>query len=333
MRSRTIFCVFLLCLTALRGQGQLASAPEPQPSSIVGIVTDPDESIIPDATIVVEDASGKDHHTGVSTSDGSFVITGLHPWIAYHVAVHATSFADWASTADMTLRPGQQWDLGEIKLAVGEVSTTVSAIQPEQLAIEQVKEEEKQRVFGIFPNFYTAYDPRVVPLSAKLKFNLALRASTDVATLGASAFLAGINQASGGSPNYVQGAKGYGQRFGAAYAQGATDIFLGGAILPSILHQDPRYFYQGEGSHTSRAWHAIRSPFWTRNDNGKWGFNYSSIGGDFATGALANVYYPPENRGVGLVFSTALTSIGGRIANALAQEFILSKFTKGKTAP
>jgi hypothetical protein len=333
MRNGTTLCVFLLCLIALRGQSQTVSAPEPQTGSIVGIVTDPDESVIPNATIVVEDASTNDRHTGISASDGSFLIEGLRPWIAYHVVIHAKSFADWSSSTSITLRPGQQWDLTEVKLAVAEVSTTVSAIQPEQLAIEQVKEEEKQRVLGIFPNFYTAYDPRIVPLSAKLKFSLALRASTDVATLGASAFLAGINQASDGSPNYVQGAKGYGQRFGAAYAVGATNIFLGGAILPAILHQDPRYFYQGTGSHRSRAWHAIAAPFWTRNDNGRWEFNYSSIGGDFATGALANTYYPPRNRGAGLVFSTALTSIGGRVANALAQEFILSKFTKGKTTP
>jgi hypothetical protein len=330
MRSNQIVCGLLFCLSTLYGHAQLASAPEPQPGSIIGTVNDLEDSIIPGATITVDGASPEDHHTGIAGSDGTFTVQGLHPYTAYRVVVRAQNFTDWTSPATITLRPGQQDELGPIKLAIGMVETTVSAIQPEELAIEQVKEEEKQRVLGIFPNFYTSYDPRVVPLSAKLKFNLAFRASTDVATFAASGLLAGINQASGGSPNYVQGAKGFGQRYGAAYTLTSTDILIGGAILPTLLHQDPRYFYQGTGTHRARALHAIASPFITKGDNAKWQFNYSSIGGDLAAGALANVYYPPSNRGVGLVFSTALTSIGGRVANALAQEFILSKFTKNK---
>ena len=34
---------------------------------------------------------------------------------------------------------------------------------------------------------------------------------------------------------------------------------IGGAILPSLLHQDPRYFYQGSGTKKSRALHALRT--------------------------------------------------------------------------
>jgi hypothetical protein len=80
--------------------------------------------------------------------------------------------------------------------------------------------------------------------------------------------------------------------------------------------------------------HALSSPIRAKGDNGKWQFNYSSIGGDLVSGALSNVYYPPSNRGPSLVFTTALTTTAGRMVNALAQEFILSKFTsRPKTAP
>jgi hypothetical protein len=57
--------------------------------------------------------------------------------------------------------------------------------------------------------------------------------------------------------DFQQGAKGYGQRFGAVAADGITDITIGGAILPSLLHQDPRYFYQGTGTTKSHLFHAI----------------------------------------------------------------------------
>jgi hypothetical protein len=140
------------------------------------------------------------------------------------------------------------------------------------------------------------------------------------------AFVAGLDQA-GTTPNYGQGAAGYGQRVGALYANGFTDIMIGGAILPSLLHQDPRYFYQGTGTTKSRFMHAISSPFIAKGDNGRWEPNYSSVGGDLATGAISNIYYPESNRGPGLVFVNAAITTGGRMANGLIQEFILRRFT------
>ncbi len=77
----------------------------------------------------------------------------------------------------------------------------------------------------------------------------------------------------------MQGAKGFGQRLGANYANGLTDIMIGGAILPSILHQDPRYFYQGTGTKKSRALHALSTRFICKGDNGLWQPNYSGLGG------------------------------------------------------
>ncbi|MDE1176865.1 MAG: carboxypeptidase-like regulatory domain-containing protein [Edaphobacter sp.] len=329
------FASLFLCLFApsLFGQQPVVSGPVPQSATIIGVITDTDGSIIPDATLSADGSSPQDHQTATSTGDGSFVLEHLSPAVPYHVHVQAKGFLDWTSQT-VTLTPGQQMDLAEVKLAVGIVETTVSAVSPEQLAVQQVKSAEKQRVLGIVPNFYVVYDQRYAPLSTKLKYQLALRASTDVASIAAAGLLAGINQASGGAPTYVQGAKGYGQRFGAAYAGGATTIFIGGAILPSLLHQDPRYFYQGTGTKKSRMLHAMAAPFEARSDkDGHWEFNYSSIGGDLISGALSEIYYPPHDRGPGLVFGGAAISTGGRIANALAQEFIFRKFTTHSSAP
>ena len=71
---------------------------------------------------------------------------------------------------------------------------------------------------------------------------------------------------------------------------------LGAAVLPSILHQDPRYFYQGSGSIGSRAWHALSSAFICRGDNGNRQFNFSHILGNFAAGGISNLYRPDNDR-------------------------------------
>jgi hypothetical protein len=319
-----IFC-FVACLAAINAEGQQISGPEPQTASISGVVTDADDAAVPGATVTIDGSIPADHRQVMTSDAASFSVLNLRPAVPYHISIHATGFAVWTSR-EIILTPGQTFELAGIKLVVGSVETSVNAVDPEQLAILQVKNAEKQRIFGVIPNFYTSYDETFVPLSAKLKFQLAFRASTDVVSIAAAFFIAGVNQAAD-TPNYVQGVKGYGQRFGAAYTNATSDILIGGAILPSLLHQDPRYFYQGTGDRKSRVLHAVSSPFIAKGDNGRWQPNYSSVGGDFAAAALTNIYYPPSNRGPGLVFSNALITTGGRIANALAQEFVLNKLT------
>jgi hypothetical protein len=110
-----------------------------------------------------------------------------------------------------------------------------------------------------------------------MKFKLALKVSTDPVTAAGTLLVAAARQA-GNSLNYGQGWGAYGQRFGATAADGLSDIMIGGAILPSLLHQDPRYFYQGTGTTSSRIRHAVFSPFVAKGDNGKWQPNYSSLG-------------------------------------------------------
>jgi len=148
----------------------------------------------------------------------------------------------------------------------------------EELATEQVKIEEHQRVLGFIPNFYVSYDKNPVPLTSRLKFRLAFKVAIDPVTFAGTGFLAAEGQSSH-YPNYAEGMEGYGKRFGSVYVNGLTDILIGGAFLPSILHQDPRYFYQGTGSTKSRMRHALLSSVICKGDNGKWQPNYSSLGG------------------------------------------------------
>lgn len=309
------------------GGSTIATRP-PQAGGITGTVTDGNDGIVPGAHVVLQGPSAADERATVANSSGGYVFDDLKPGVPYHLKISADGFVSWTSPA-IVLNAGQFFIETESKLTLagGATSVTVYASQA-QLAVEQVKLEEQQRVLGFVPNFYVAYDHNAAPLTAKLKFKLAWKAETDPVTVLGVGFVAGLDQ-EGATPDYGEGAMGYGQRFGALYADGFTDIMFGGAILPTLLHQDPRYFYQGTGTTRSRLVHALASPFVCRGDNGRTQVNYSSIGGDLISGAISNAYYPDSNRGPGLVFVNAGITTGGRMVNGVVQEFLLKRFTSG----
>lgn len=295
--------------------------------SISGTVTDLYGDILPGATVTLDGQAPADHRQIVSNDTGAFAFNGLRGNAPYRITVSREGFVTWAS-AEIILAPGQYMLLKDVGLKIGGEQTSVTVYgSTEQIAVEQVHVEEQQRVLGFIPNFYVVYDSKnAVPLTTKLKFKLAMRVSIDPVSIAGVMFMAGIDQAAN-TPDYVQGAKGYGQRLGAISATSFSDIMIGGAVLPSLLHQDPRYFYQGTGTTESRLRHALFNPFICRGDNGRPQVNFSSMGGDLASSALSNLYYPQSNRGAGLVFGNFAVGTGERMLSGLAQEFVLRKLT------
>ena len=324
-----VLAIYLCGSVASKAQQQLTllpDTPKPEPGIIVGTVVDVNDDVIPGATVRLEGPVVSDSRMAVSNDNGFFEFKNLEPEIGYHLAVSAQGFANWTSP-EIMLKPGQYVIVKGSKLQVAMALTTVTVgYSAEEVATEQVRIEEQQRIFGFIPNFYVSYDQNAAPLTTKLKFELAAKVSFDPVTFFGVGIAAAAEQA-GNHPNYPQGWKGFGERYGAVYTNGFTDIMIGGAILPSLLHQDPRYFYQGSGTAKSRVLHALTTPFVTRGDNGQRQPNYSTIGGDLASAAISNAYYPASNRGVGLFLGNFLIATGQRAAANLAQEFILRRIT------
>jgi hypothetical protein len=200
-------------------------------------------------------------------------------------------------------------------------------LPPEELETVQVKDQEKQRVFGVIPNFYVSYVPNAVALTPKHKFELAWKSASDPVTLIGVGVLAGIDQAGDRWHAYGQGAQGYAKRYGASYANVFAATFIGGAILPSVLKQDPRYFYKGKGSKRSRILYALAtSSVICKGDNGHWQPNYSNVLGSFAAAGIANLYIPANDRnGSNFVVSSALIRIGETSLAGILQEFVFPK--------
>ncbi len=295
--------------------------PDPQPGNISGTVTDVNDDAVVGATVVLQGPVTSDGRTVVTNDNGFFEVRDVTPGISYDMTISASGFANWTSV--FMLGPGQYKILDVSKLRIEEVQTTVT-VSPEtgeEIAIQQVKIEEKQRGVGIVPNFFAIYVPNPEPLTAKLKFSLAFRFARDPFSVARVAILAGVGQAANTS-NYVHGAKGFGERFGANYASSFTDIMVGGAVLPSLLHQDPRYFYKGTGTKKSRAVHAISNLFITKGDNGHSQPNYSLVGGDLASAAISSFFYPKSSRGSGLFFQNFAIDTAAHMAFRLLQEFV-----------
>ena len=148
-----------------------------------------------------------------------------------------------------------------------------------------------------------------------------LHGVTDPFEFVAIGLVAGLGQAVDSHSGYGQGAEGYGKRYGAAYADAFDGALWGNAILPSLLHQDPRYFRRGHGSIARRTLYSLSTAVWSKNDNGKWGPNYSNVSGNIIAGGISNLYYPQEDRGIGLTFQGAAIVTAEGALGSLFWEF------------
>ncbi len=264
---------------------------------ITGIVLDSNDALIPGSTVAIESA-GHDRRTVMVDQNGSFEVTGLQPDVSYLLHVYAPGFAAWTSQP-IVLAPAQRLCLADTHLRIKSEATVSVSASTADIESAQLKFEEQQRILGFIPNFKVNYEgDEAAPLTVRMKIQLATKVATDPVTVAGMASVGGMEQ-SAHTPNYQLGARGYGQRFGATAATGFSDILIGGAILPSVLHQDPRYFYQGTGTKRSRIAHTLLSPFITRGDDRRSEINFSSLGGDLASNALQATYLPASNRGSG----------------------------------
>jgi Carboxypeptidase regulatory-like domain len=307
---------------------QISAAPSPQqywPESIAGIVLDPTGTPIAGAKVTLSLQASHDPQEVLCSEDGRFAFTDIPPG-PFQLTVTSTGFSQQTTSGLLTL--GEAHVVPPITLALSPVVAEVHVgVSTFEIAQEEVIAEEHQRVLGFVPNYYVTYVPNAAPLNTKQKFNLAYKLSVDPVSFGLNAVSAGIEQATNQYSGYGQGAQGYAKRYGAGYADFVIGTFIGSAALPSLLKQDPRYFYKGTGSKRSRLLYAIANSVICKGDNGHWQANYSGILGSIASGGVSNLYYPPADRGASLIFENTAIGIGTTAAANILQEFVIRKIT------
>lgn len=168
------------------------------------------------------------------------------------------------------------------------------------------------RLFWTLPNFLTVENAHnIPPLTAGKKFKVVLRTTFDPVEYPYVGFLAAISQAEDSEPGFGQGAAGYAKRYGSAFADNSVENFMTGAILPSLLRQDPRYYQLGHGTFKHRLGYAISRIFVTRSDSGRNEFNASEVVGSAASAAIATYsYHPREDRTLSNTASVWGTQVG-----------------------
>ena len=312
-----------LQIVSQKSDGETSSAEGD--ASVSGVVVDTSGTTVPDAKVNLNSADGSLRPTLTSGADGEFTFKKMAPG-SYLVMVEATGLEPFTS-AEFVLGAHQNYEIPRITLSVATAVTQITVRPTEEIAAEQIKAEEKQRIIGLIPNFYTSYVYDAAPLTTKQKFSLAAHGTFDPVALMGIAINAGIEQANNSFAGYGQGAAGYNKRFAARFADGRTSDILSHAVFPSLFHQDPRYYYQGSGSFQSRLFHAVSFAFVIRGDSGRNMPNYSYILGDLASAGLSNLYYPRADRGAKLVFTNAAIGLAGLVSSRIIREFFLKRFT------
>lgn len=301
------------------------NASEQRPSgSISGTVLDQSGAVMVGVTVRLQ---SKELDTAArSGNNGQFSFAELPPG-PFQLTITSSGFNSHVFSG--VLQSGQAYLVPAIVLTVTRNQTEVWVkLGPTDVAQAQLQEQEKQRVLGIIPNFYVSYIPEAVPLSSKQKFHLAWKSTTDPFTSIGVGILAGAEQAANALEGYGQGAQGYAKRFAASYADVATGTFIGSAVLPSLLKQDPRYFYKGTGSVRSRLLYAMASSVVCKGDNRRWQPNYSNVIGAFASGGISYLYYPSTDRkGVGLLATNAAIRLAETSFEGVLQEFLIPYMT------
>jgi hypothetical protein len=306
---------------------QQVSAQQQLALRISGRIVDQTGVAVVGARIALAFEDSSQSQEALTGDDGLFTFANARPG-SFHLTIAAAGFATQEFSG--ILSSTENFTVPQIVLTVASVSTEVRVVPPSQVEIarEQIKEEEKQRALGIIPNFYVTYIPDAAPLTPRQKFGLAWKSMVDPVTFGLTGAIAGLQQAQNDFSGYGQGAEGYGRRYGAAYGDMVTSTLIGSAILPSLLKQDPRYFYKGTGSKRSRLLYAIANSVICKGDNGHWQANYSAIIGGLAAGGISNLYYPAKDReGAELTFQNTLIGIGATAAANVLQEFVIKRFT------
>jgi hypothetical protein len=306
---------------------------------IQGTVSDAHGGLVPKASVTLEQKGHSTLRETTTDSAGHFAFANLAPG-TYTVLISAPELKTFLSPP-VALAAGEHYELPETALpVVANTNVTVSANSVE-VAEEELNRETKQRVLGIFPNFYTSFVYDAAPLNTRQKFKLTLRSVTDPMAFVGPAITAGIETGRDTFPSWGQDGTSYAKRYAAAYGDELLTRMFSYSIYPAIFHQDPRYFYMGPPNKTStRFWHAALSGIVTRADNGHLQPNYSHMLGSASAGALSSVYHPASDSAGYLAALNFGVGLGSHGVQALIREFVLPRFTthvpayaKGKTAP
>jgi hypothetical protein len=235
----------------------------------------------------------------------------------------------WAQSTDRNKQAAQDEQPGS-----AEVSSSKSddEAQPKPRTAPPTPDDQKKednsegkqtkRILGIVPNFAAvSANTQLPPLTVRGKFKLGTEDSVDYSAFVWTGFVAAQSMALKSYPELGHGAAGYGRYYWRAFVDQAFGTFFTEAIVPSVTHEDPRYYTLGHGGFFRRTAYALSRVVITKSDSGGRSFNYSEIVGNALEAGLSNAYYPPEERGLRKTAENWGTQLEAAALNNIAKEF------------
>jgi hypothetical protein len=168
---------------------------------------------------------------------------------------------------------------------------------PQSSVTAPLPPQQTKRILGIIPNFRAVSSDAILPpQSTKQKFVTATQDSFDYSSVLIPAMLAGYSMATKATPEFHQGAAGYGRYFWHSFVDQTSENYMVEFVVPSILRQDTRYYTLGRGTFLKRTGYALSRAVITRSDSGTEVFNASEVIGSGASAGLSTLYYPARER-------------------------------------
>jgi len=196
-----------------------------------------------------------------------------------------------------------------------------SAPVPQTAAADQPAQQTK-RILGIIPNFRAiSADTKLPPQSVKEKFVTATEDSFDYSAIFIPALLAVYSEQTNATPEFGHGGVGYGRYFWHTAVDQTSENYMVEFVVPSLTHEDTRYYTQGRGGFLKRTGYALSRAVVTRSDSGKEVFNVSEVVGSGAAAGLSSLYYPTRERSFGNTASEWGLDVAIDGASFVAKEF------------
>jgi hypothetical protein len=235
----------------------------------------------------------------------------------------------WAQTTDRNKQSAQEQEPGsaEVSSSQSDVGAQSKPQTPATPPDDQKKEDNSEgkqtsRILWVVPNFAAvSANTQLPPLTVRGKFKLGTEDSVDYSAFVWAGIVAGQSMALKSYPELGTGAAGYGRYYWRAFADQVSGTFFTEAIVPSVTHEDPRYYTLGHGGFFHRTAYALSRVVITKTDSGGKSFNYSEVVGNALEAGLSNAYYPAEERGFRKTAENWGTQLEAAALNNIAKEF------------
>lgn len=213
-------------------------------------------------------------------------------------------------------------DGGMLVMPAGQSTANSLVIaSPSLSAVVPIDEPVSKRLFGIIPDYHAdQYSAQFTPISTAGKFAIARSDSFDWPNYFLLAGYAVQAQVAAGGFTHSGGLSAFGRYYAKSVADQIIGSYITEAILPTLWHEDPRYFRLGQGSVWRRAYYAANRIFVVKKDDGHVGFYMSEVLGNMAVTAIGVTYYS-NSRNAPVSLERYGMSLGNDMISNMLTEF------------